>query len=205
MKVTQKNMIYFACLLLSLLLLTSCSFFSPVKPSVANKYVINTIPSVSTKPTHPVILFITMPETRPIYDTTQMAYTLKPFEISYYSQNEWAETPSQMLLPLLTQTLQNTHYFQAVVTPPYNGQANYILNTQVLELKQTFTKQNALLNMTIRAQLIDNRLKRIIATKVFKTTQNISSKNPYSGVLAANRATARLLHEISEFCLANIK
>src|SRR5215472_19033521 len=41
------------------------------------------------------------PKTTPLYDTTQMAYCTQPYEVAYFSEREWGETPSQMLYPLV--------------------------------------------------------------------------------------------------------
>ena len=79
----------------------------------------------------PKILLISVPETIPVYNTTEMAYMIKPYQIAYFSLNQWAETPAEMLQPLLVQTLQNTHHFKAIVTPPYSGHFDYVLNTQI--------------------------------------------------------------------------
>ena len=89
--------------------------------------------------TQPISLMVLQPETNPAYNTTQMAYTKKPFEVSYFAENRWIETPGQMLQPIIVQTMQRTHHFRAVITPPFIGSYDYILNTQILEFQQDYT------------------------------------------------------------------
>ena len=36
--------------------------------------------------------------------TTQMAYSTEAYQIAYFAKNEWAETPSQMIQPLIVKT-----------------------------------------------------------------------------------------------------
>lgn len=116
------NFLQRSVILLSVLTLSACSLIMPAKANVQNKYLINKLPdNVPVKKTHSVIVLIAVPTSRPIYNTTQMAYTLKPYQISYFSENEWAETPAEMLQPLLVQTFQDTNYFREIVTPPYSG------------------------------------------------------------------------------------
>src|SRR3990167_9925224 len=93
-------------------MLTSCSMLSPVQAEPESSYTLNTVPKTGIKKSrsHGTLL-VTMPEILPAYDTVRMAYTTKPYEISYFANNRWIATPSQMLLPLIVQTLQNTHYF----------------------------------------------------------------------------------------------
>src|ERR1700746_2225153 len=89
--------------------LSGCSLFSPVKVVVTKKYTLDETPmEVPSQKNRSLTLFVSEPESRPIYNTTQMAYTTQPHQIAFFSQNEWSETPSQMLHPLILKTLQNT-------------------------------------------------------------------------------------------------
>lgn len=198
----MKNILIILCVFM----LSACSLLSPVKTDTANKFILNKVPEVvPTKKMHSAILLVAAPETRPIFNTTQMAYTIKPYEIAYFSQNQWAETPAEMLQPLLVQTLQNTHHFKAIATPPYNGHFDYVLNTQILELTQDFTHRVPMLVMTVRAQINRISTNEIIATKQFSFTQPIPQGTPYGGVYAANNAAAFILERIAAFCLEKIR
>ena len=103
-----------------------------------------------------------------------MAYTVRPYQIAYFSRNRWAETPAQMLQPLIVQTLQDTHYFHAVVTAPFIGKYDYSLNTQILELKQDYTYKPAKLKLILRAQLSNTATSHVIATTQY------AIEEPYS-------------------------
>ncbi|MBX3708885.1 MAG: membrane integrity-associated transporter subunit PqiC [Gammaproteobacteria bacterium] len=191
--------------LFGIVLLSACSFLSPVKVDLPDKYMLSKVPSyVPTKKTRPMILLIPTPETRPIYNTTQMAYMLKPYQIAYFSKNEWAETPAQMLHVLLIQTLQKTHFFKAVVTSPYNGHYDYVLNTEILELKEDLTHSTPLLVLSVRAQIFKISANQIIATKQFTVSLPIPRGTPYGAVFAANQAAATILRQIAIFCLDRI-
>jgi len=206
MKKIISTLIRFTVMNLCVFTLASCSFLSPVKTDVANKYLLNKLPDhVPTKVTRPIILLVSIPETRPIFNTTQMAYTKNPYQVSYFSQNQWAETPIEMLQPLLVQTLQNTHHFKAIVTPPFIGQYHYSLNTQLLELVQDYTHRTPLLLMSVKVQIIKTSTNQVIGTRQFSVTQPIPQASPYGGVYAANQATAHILERIAEFCLEKIK
>ncbi|OGT36496.1 MAG: hypothetical protein A3F11_11965 [Gammaproteobacteria bacterium RIFCSPHIGHO2_12_FULL_37_14] len=192
-------------LYINMMLLSSCSLFSPVKMEAESNYILNTIPHpVKTQQKHPITLFVSLPETVPAYNTTQMAYTIKPYQIAYFIKNRWAETPSQMLHPLIVQTLQNTGYFHAIVTPPFIGNYDYVLNIQILQLQQNFTYHPAKLQLTWRVQINKIATGKVIATKLFSVRETIPQKSPYGGVIAANRATEKLLAQLVEFCLQKI-
>jgi cholesterol transport system auxiliary component len=188
-------------------LLSGCSLLSPVTASKNSTYMLNAYPRVLSKKQHhsSSTLLVTMPEARPAYNTRQMAYTLKPYQIAYFAYHQWAETPSQMLEPLLVESLQNTQHFHAVVTPPYAGHYDYVLNTQILTLQQDFTHYPALLHFAIRLQLMRTTTNQVIAIKEFAVRLPISKKTPYSGVIAANAASAILLKKIAKFCVQHTR
>jgi cholesterol transport system auxiliary component len=184
---------------LSASILSGCGLLSPVKIEI-QKNVLNKIPiDLPKEKSRAASLSVLVPETRPIYDTTQMAYTIQPYQIAYFSQNEWGETPSQMIQPLIVQTMQNTNYFSAVLSQPHFGRHTYVLRTEILELKQDFTSNPAMLELAMRFQLSREATNEIIATKELSIREPMREKTPYAGVVAANDATAWLLRELARF------
>jgi len=205
MKPSMAKYISMIVIAITMFMVSSCSFLTPVKTDLSTKYILNRVPTyVPTKTTHIISLLVSVPEARPLYNTTQMAYSIKPYQIAYFSQNEWAETPPQMLHPLLIQTLQNTHYFRAIIAPPSTSRYDYMLNTQILELRQDFTHRTPMLFMSVRAQLFKMSTNQVIATKQFSIEQPIPQESPYGGVYAANQATEIILKQIALFCLKRI-
>jgi cholesterol transport system auxiliary component len=178
---------------------SGCTLFSPVNVDT-KKNVLNTIPlDLRSERTHPATLLVLEPETTPVYATTQMAYSTQTHQIAYFAKNEWAETPSQMIQPLIVQTLQNTHYFSEVLSPPDFGRHTFELRIEILELKQDFTSEPAMLQLAMRISLRRDATIQAVATKELSVSQPMSEKNPCAGVVAANEAMPRLLRELAEF------
>ncbi|MEO8402362.1 MAG: ABC-type transport auxiliary lipoprotein family protein [Gammaproteobacteria bacterium] len=196
------NKNFFFSLLLLMLGLTSCSMFSPVKLDTQHKYVLDSLPNPEIKKSgrHSTLL-VAQPETNSIYRTTQMAYTVARYQVGYFAENSWAERPGDMLQPLITETLQNTRHYHAVLMPSTLGKYDYILNTQIQTLLQDYTHMPATLEMTLRAEIVRAATNRVIATKQFTVIEIIPQRTPYSGVAAANRATASILRQLAQFCL----
>lgn len=200
-----KRMTTFAGALFSLLALSSCSLFSPVPSQSTSAYVINTTPcNIGKESRQRTTLFVAPMEADPIYNTTAMAYTTKPYQIAYFGKNSWAEPPAAMIQPLIIQTLQNTHHFRAVNGGSSIGNYDYILKTQLLELQQAFLSNTSIVHLKIRAQIINANNGQVMATKQFSVSEMTAQKTPYSGVVATNRATAVILEEIARFCLNKI-
>lgn len=188
-------------ILLFALMMVGCS---AVKVTPATTYMINAMPQqVSAKHADENTIMVLRPETEVFYDTTQMAYSRCPFQRSYYAKNQWAETPSQMLLPLIVKTLQCTHHYRAVVVPPFVGNFEYTLNTQIIELVQDYTSScHPVLRFKARAQLIGIIESEVIATRDFCIIIPMRCCTPYGGVIAANIATEVFLQQLARFCVA---
>lgn len=185
---------------LFILTLSGCSLLSPVKTEPVTTYELSTVPYVKKKASHRITVYVAPMEAISIYNTKEMAYSTHQFQVAYFAQNEWADTPPKMLQPLIIQTLQNTHYFHAVTAYSTNAQPNYILNTQLVKLKQNFTCNSSAVELKINAQITNNTNNQIIATKQISIVIPAPYNSPYGGVLAANRAVAIALKQLSVFC-----
>jgi cholesterol transport system auxiliary component len=186
---------------LALSLMPGCSLLPPAAPE-PRKEVLNKMPAeLPQRASNGAVLLVFPPQTRPIYDTTEMAYSTQPYEIAYFSQHEWAETPAQMLQPLLVRTLQNTRFFSAVLAPPYSARYNYALRTEIRELTADFTSEPAAVRLSLRFQLSEGATDKIVAIKEVSIREPMREKTPYAGVVAGNDATAKALLELATFVL----
>lgn len=188
-------------LLMTVLSLSACSLFGPVQTPDDHRYLINAMP-VSFKPvkTSSAIVLVAQPEAAYIYNTTGMAYTAKPYQVSYYSQNEWAATPSQMMLPLLAQSLEKTGAFRAVVVAPYLGKTDYTINTQIIRIQQNYINPQAgYFELVVQVEVVRVATGHTVATRQFSVKEPIGQASPYNGVIAANAAMAKLLLQVGRF------
>lgn len=178
-----------------------CALLSPPDTKGVTAVLSKMPAELPRRESRPVTLLVLPPDTNPVYDTTQMAYTLRPYEVAYFRDHQWGETPSQMLHPMLVRTLESTGYFSVVLKPPYAGRYTYALRTEILELTQDFTSEPAVLRLSLRLQLTDDATGRLAATKEISLREPMQQKTPYAGVLAANEAIAKALQEAARFVL----
>jgi cholesterol transport system auxiliary component len=181
--------------------LQGCALMSPARVE-STKAVLNKLPAELPQPaprTASVLVF--PPETQPVYDTTQMAYTTQAYQVAYFSRHEWAETPSQMLQPLLVATLRRTRAFGAVLVPPHVGRVSYALRCEIVELLQDFTTQPATLRLGLHVELSDDTAGRVVASKDIALREPMREPTPEAGVVAANEALAKALQEVARFVL----
>lgn len=187
-----------ASLVLCASTLAACTLFSPVEVETT-KHVLSAVPrDLPQGRSRSATLLILPPDTEPMYATTQMAYSVQPFQIAYFSRNEWGETPSQMMQHLLVETLRNTRALSAVVMPPYAGRYTHVLRSRILELKHDFTSDPAMLRLAVRFELSDEAANRVIAARELSVAEPMAEKTPDAGVVAANDAAAKLLRDLAE-------
>ncbi len=191
-------------LITGIIFLASCSL-SPIKVEPSTNYVLNTVPSVPIKKNRRrVTLLVTQVQTDPLNNTTDMAYSVRSYEVAYFAKSRWGEPPAEMLQPLIVQTLQNTQHFYAVSSSPALGHADFVLNTQLLELRQVFYANSSVVRLKLRAQIINSVSNRVVATRQFFVVETAPQNTPYGGVVAANRATANMLRQLAGFCLQKL-
>lgn len=199
--------IFFTILLL--MILSGCNFLKPVKTPVISVYELSSIPRPAQKRnSNDITILVSRPTSKSVYNTTKMIYSTRPHQLEYYAVTQWAKMPSKMLEPLVARTLQRTHYFHAVVTPPFVGGYQYVLNTKIVNFQQDFTRKRGVFLLCVQAEIIDALKNKVIASKVISKREPIYKNTPYSGVLAANRATRKMLASLAYFTvytLSNIK
>ncbi len=185
-------------MLLAITTLSGCSMLSPVK-SDYTEYVINAMPDSTGKGYGRGTLYIAPITAAALYNTDQMAYTSHLYQVEYFAKNKWSEPPAKMLQPLVLQTLQKTHYFHAVTSATVAVNTDYVLNIELLELRHIFTSCSSYVVVKVNAEMINAKTGRIIASKKISTEVSAHYPTPFSGVIAANQATAAMLAKLAAF------
>ena len=157
--------------------------------------------ATAARPQRDMVIAVAPPRAWPGFDTPQMAYVQRAYELDYFATNRWADTPSRMLGPLLARALEQTGSFRAVVQAPGTVPADLRLDVEIIRLQQNFARRPSREELALRAQLTDVRAKRVIASRVFEEAESAPSDDPAGGVAAANAALQRILAQIVDFCV----
>lgn len=192
-----------AALAACLVLLAGCAALQPTRAGAPNVYVLDALPRPN--PGHhasgPLVLAVSPPRAQPGFDSAEMVYVQRRYELEHFARNRWAEAPARMLAPLLVQALERSGGFAAVVSSPGAVPADLRLDTELVRLQQDFRTRPSRVELTLRAQLIDVRDGRVLGARRFDEVERASSDDPYGGVVAANRAVRKLLAQLAEFCV----
>ena len=190
--------------ILTLAVSGGCSML-PAAPPPDNIYLLDggpAPPHAISPHSHDRVIAVSMPRERAGFGTVRMVWVSQPHQLEVYARNRWADTPARMLTPLIARALQHSGAFQAVVQSPSGIASELRLDTELIRLQQDFTVKPSEVRFTLGVQLINTATQHVIATAEFDETEVCDSEDAYGGVRAANRALARLLVKLAEFCAA---
>ncbi len=183
---------------------TACTFPGQTKQEIVHTFFLN--PEGMAVPGRggagkgsTAVLLVNLPQTRAGFDTERIAYLRRSHEVSYYAASEWVDTPARMLAPLLVRAFERIGAWQTVVQMPSAVRGDYRIDSDNLTLGQEFFQHPSRVRLTLRAQLIDLRHSRPVGAKRFEILEEAPSEDAYGGVIAANRAVAKLLEEIADW------
>jgi cholesterol transport system auxiliary component len=159
--------------------------------------------SLSAGPTAPAAaptLIINPPHASPGFDSSRIVYVREPHRLESFAHNRWVDSPSRMLAPLLVAALENTGAFRAVVLTPSAAVGDLRLDTEIVRLQHEFHARPSAARFTLRAYLVDNKTRRVLASREFDAVVPSAGEDPAGGVAAANRAVQEVLGNLAVFC-----
>lgn len=134
------------------------------------------------------------------FDSARIIYVREDHKIEYFAHNEWVDTPARMLAPLLVAALEGTKAFRAVALAPSAAAGDLRLDTEVIRLEHEFLSAPSRVRFTLRAYLVEDRTRRVIARREFDATVSAKAETPYGGVVSANAAVKAVLAQLAAFC-----
>ena len=152
--------------------------------------------ALSTAPT----LIINPPHAAAGFDSSRIIYVREAHKLEYFAHSEWVDPPARMLAPLVVAAVENTGAFRAVVLAPTAAAGDLRLDTEIIRLQHEFRTQPSGVRFTLRAYLVDDKTRRVLAWREFDAAVPAASEDPYGGVVAANRAVQTVLENLSAFC-----
>lgn len=145
-------------------------------------------------------LIVNPPHAATGFDSQRIIYVRKAHKLEYFAHSEWVDTPARMIAPLIVAAVENTGAFRAVVPTPSAAAGDLRLDAEILRLQHDFGSQPSRVRFTLRAYLVDNTTRRVVASREFDEAVAAVSEDPYGGVVAANRAVQTVLEQLAGFC-----
>jgi len=192
----------FACGL-ALLALGSCSLLHPTATPPPAFYSLDNAQRFATKPalTAPttLTLIINPPQAAAGFDSQRIIYVREPHKLDYFAHSEWVDPPARMLAALLVAAMERSGAFRSVVAMPGAAAGDLRLDTEIIRLQHEFQTQPSRVRFTLRATLVDDKTRQVLAAREFEAVAPAASDDPYGGVVAANHAVQTVLEDLSKF------
>lgn len=187
-------------------ILSGCGLSTPVAVPELRTYTLSNVnPSaLASRHSSAKILLVSLPIPDPGYQSSAMVYEPLPFDLRKYANHQWAAPPAQMIMPLLAQAITNRGYFKGVVTTPFTGVTDYRLDSRLVALKQNFIEPVSREQLILQETLTNNITNKVMASKRFSATVSAPQNNPYSGVVAANKAVSIVTGQIARWVVARV-
>jgi cholesterol transport system auxiliary component len=194
---------------LVVLALGACSLLRPTATpaptlySLDNAYSAAPLPAlaaVSAQTTAATLtLIINPPQAAAGFDSQRIIYVREPHKLDYFAHSQWVDPPARMLGPLLLAAVERSGAFRAVVLTPGAAAGDLRLDTEIIRLQHEFQTQPSRVRFTLRATLVENKTRRVLAGREFEAVAPASSDDPYGGVVAANQAVQTVLENLAQF------
>ena len=173
------------------------SFYSLDSPRIEVQEATHT---PGTLPVAAPTLIVNPPHAASGFDSPHIIYVRDPHKLEYFAHSEWVDTPARMLAPLIVAAVERGGSFRAVVLMPNAAAGDLRLDTEIMRLQHDFGSRPSAVRFTLRAYLMDNLTRRVLAWREFDETVTAASDDPYGGVVAANRAVQAVLEQLASFC-----
>lgn len=187
------------------LALSGCNALRPATAAPPAFYALNAQPGVAPLPVRVEpqrklpTLIITPPHAASGFDSQRIIYVRKDHQLEYFSHSEWVDPPARMLGPLIATAIEHTGAFAAVVLTPASAAGDQRLDTEIVRLQHNFQTQPSRVQFTLRATLVDDKTRRVLAWQEFSDEVAAPSDSPQGGVTAANQVVQRVLDKLAQF------
>ena len=190
-------------LLIALITLTAgCSALRPAAVEQPYFYALDGVRSeapvaVAKRPPGAPTLIINPPHSASGFSSQRIVYVREAHQLEYYAHSEWVDSPARMLAPLIADAIGNSGAFRAVVTTPSAADGDLRLDTEIVRLQHELGTSPSRVRFTLRATLIDNTTREVLARREFEASVTAASETPYGGVVAANQVVQKVLAQLA--------
>jgi cholesterol transport system auxiliary component len=182
--------------------LGACGFLNPTATPHPAFYSLDGMPGAASTaaPAGAPTLVVNPPHAAAGFDSQRIIYVREAHRLEYFANSEWVDPPARMLAPLLATAAERSGAFGAVVMTPTAATGELRLETEIVRLQHEFHARPSRVRFTLRAYLVDDKTRRVLAWREFEAAAPAASEDPYGGVVAANRAVQAVLAQLSAFC-----
>ena len=209
----RRSLFHFVVIGVSLAALGACSALRPATAPATTFYALDNaaqpalittkaLPTPTITTSRAPTLLINPPHAAAGFDSPRIIYLREPHKLEYFALSQWVDPPARLLGPLLAAAIEKTGAFRAVVLMPGAASGELRLDTDIIRLQHEFQTTPSQVRLTLRATLVDDKTRQVLAWQEFEVVDPASSEDAYGGVLAANRAVQTVVGQLAGFLAA---
>ena len=191
-----------------IMLITVTTGCSALRPAVAEQprfYSLDGVPSealaiAAKPPSNAPTLIVNPPHSASGFSSPRIVYVREAHQLEYYAHSEWVDSPARMLAPLIADAVGHDGTFRAVVRTPSAAEGDLRLDTEIVRLQHELGTSPGRVRFILRATLVDNATREVLAWREFEASVAAASETPYGGVVAANQAVQQVLEQLASWC-----
>ncbi|RTZ79452.1 MAG: hypothetical protein DSZ01_03815 [Gammaproteobacteria bacterium] len=144
----------------------------------------------------PILKLAPIRSTRP-FTSTRMLYMKNGIEQNSFAYSRWSDSPVAMLQLQLTEGLNRSGLFRAVLPPAAAMKSDLVLEGTLLDFSLHLDDGQAAAVMEIRFLLLDSRHRKVLASRLFRTRVPMDKPSPAATAEALNQATRMTLQQLT--------
>ena len=148
------------------------------------------------------VMIVAVPRAEAGFDTDRIVYVLEEHRLQPYADNQWIDTPSKMLSPLISDAMARTGSFGAVLMAPSTVIGQWELQSDIVRLQHEVVA--ARFRFTLHVTLIETRTRAVVLTREFDASAPVDGASPAAAVAAANVVVADVLQQVAAACASEV-
>jgi cholesterol transport system auxiliary component len=154
-------------------------------------------PALHLSKSHPGTLLVREMDTPAFYQEPGLAYSRVPGTRAHYEFAQWAEQPGTRLTWLLRQRLETAGVFDVIAPLASGVVGDYQLNTRLIDFYHDASTSPGTAFLLVEADLIQRSKGELVARQTFVTQIPVASFNAAGAAEAMDRASTKVIDEIT--------
>ena len=114
-----------------------------------------------------------------------------------YAYSRWRDAPVRAMQTVLEEAMENSGLFRAVLPPTSVSGADYLLESTLLEFGHFLGQDGSSAGVVrMRFHLLDNKSRRVIATKELVARMPVATLDARGGAAAINQAALKIANDL---------
>ena len=177
-------------------IISGCSITKTVPSKIEYRLMIPEFTKISSSPCSDITVKLEPIQSSNILLDRRMYYVTNEVEQHYYTESLWSQSPNKMVEQIVKSVMIESQLFASVLDYRSNADTQWRYEIRILDFMQYYRDDmSSYVKLSMDFVLIKNAGREIIASKQLEATLPVETPDAKGGVLALNKATAKIVKE----------